>query len=84
MFPRNHLQSSFHGILYMYSGSYSHILVKLFQHLILICAGGDVTGLQAELERLASLAGASPDNKVPSIMIIETILMFVPRPMMVT
>jgi len=25
--------------------------------------GGDVTGLQAELERLASLAGASPDNK---------------------
>ena len=55
----------------MYSGSYSHILVKLFQHLILICAGGDVTGLQAELERLASLAGASPDNKVPSIMIIK-------------
>ena len=28
------------------------------------CAGGDVGGLQAELERLASLAGANPDNKV--------------------
>ena len=34
-------------------------------------AGGDAAGLQAELERLASLAGASNHDKVPAGKTIE-------------